>query len=110
MLELAGRLVIVKPLGVNKFASPPGQLAAGEPVAEQPVTLQLLRPALGMSLAIALLAEVGPLLVKVMVLLVVLPATSVAVPLFLVTASAVEQAVVRVAPVPRLVPTPEVAK
>lgn len=69
MLELAGRLVSVKPLAVNKSGQAPGagHVAVGEPLAVQLVMLQLDSPALNVSLTIALLAEVAPVLLKVTV-------------------------------------------
>jgi hypothetical protein len=68
-LELAGMLVSVSPAGVRRFGHKPatGQTAIGEPLPEQAVTLQFDKPALGVSCAIALLADVGPALLKVMV-------------------------------------------
>ena len=70
MLLLVGKLGNKSPPPSNKLGQLPaaGQLAAGlPPLAEQAVTLQLLRPALGVSRAIAPSAELGPALAKVMV-------------------------------------------
>ncbi len=68
-LELAGKLLKMSPPGVNKFGHNPkaGHTATGEPLGEHAVTLQLDRPALGVSCAMALFAAVGPALLKVIV-------------------------------------------
>lgn len=110
-LELAGKVATLRPPAANRFGhSPaPGQMAAGEPDAVQAVTVQLDKPVLGVSLAIAPLAAVAPVLLKVTVYCVVLPATKVVVPLVLVTSKAVEQAVVRVVLLPNTVNVPVVA-
>jgi hypothetical protein len=70
MLLLVGKLGKIKPPPVSKLGQLPatGQVAAGlPPVAEQAVTLQLARPALGTSRATEPPAELGPALAKVMV-------------------------------------------
>ena len=67
--ELGGKVAMLRPPAVNRLGHNPeaGHTATGEPAAVHPVTEQLDKPALGVSLAIAPLAAVAPLLVKVTV-------------------------------------------
>ena len=66
---MAGRLVKMRPPGVNKLghSAAAGQIATGEPLPEQAVAVQLDKPAVRVSFAMALLAALGPALLKVMV-------------------------------------------
>ncbi len=77
----------VKPEPVKRLGHRPAAGQMPVPEGAQLLTLQALKPALGVSLAIAPSAAAGPLLAKVTVYWVVAPATKLVVPLSLVTDS-----------------------
>ncbi len=88
-LKLAplAKLERLRPGALSKLGHSPAAGHTPVPEAAQLSTLQALRPALGVSKARAPSAAAGPLLVKVTVYWVVLPATKLVVPLSLLTDS-----------------------